>query len=288
MGTPHLGEDAKAVAALADGSDAFADILKKAERPAIIIGTGLLARSDAPALLAHLADLAQQAGVVAEGWNGFNILHTAASRVGALDLGFVPGEGGKATAEILDAAASGEIEVVYNLGCDELDMTKLDKAFVIYQGHHGDAGANGADVVLPGAAYTEQNGIYVNLEGRVQMAQRAYFPFGEAREDWAIVRALSGKLGAALPYDDLFSLRQAMIADAPVLGRLDHVEAGTGVDFAKLGAEGPVLDAPLRSSVSNYYFTNSIARASPTMSECSKAAVTNSATVSDGSVKRLA
>ena len=124
-------------------------------------------------------------------------------------------------------------------------MTKLEKAFVVYQGHHGDAGAHVADVIFPAAAYTEQNGIYVNMEGRVQMAMRAYFPFGEAREDWAIIRALSGKMGKALPYDDLFALRQVMIADAPVLGRIDHVAAGAALDLSKLGTKGAAKQRPI-------------------------------------------
>jgi NADH-quinone oxidoreductase subunit G len=265
----HLGAGPEALDALASGGDGFLDVLKKAERPAIIVGTGVLSRGDAAAVLAQISGLAKAVGAVTDSWNGFNVLHTAASRVGALDLGFVPDEGGKDTAGILDAAAQGDIEVVYNLGCDELDMAKLEKAFVIYQGHHGDAGAHAADVIFPSAAYTEQNGIYVNMEGRAQMAMRAYFPFGEAREDWAIIRALSGKMGKALPYDDLFSLRQAMIEDAPVLGRLDHVETGTSLDLDALGAAGTVNSDPFRSSVSNYYLTNPIARASDTMAECS-------------------
>ncbi|WP_306253573.1 NADH-quinone oxidoreductase subunit NuoG [Parvularcula sp. IMCC14364] len=269
----HLGAGPDSLATLVSGESGFLEILKKAERPAIIIGSAVLTRADTGALLAELGQLAGTVGAIAEGWNGYNILHTAAARVGALDLGFLPGVGGLAMGGILDGAASGDIEVVYNLGCDELDATKLEKAFVIYQGHHGDAGARTADVIFPGAAYTEQHGIYVNTEGRVQMAQRAYFPFGEAREDWAILRAFSEKLGKTLPYDDLFALRQAMIEDAPVLGAIDQAPSPAALDVNALGQKGDTGSEPFRSPVSNYYLTNPIARASKTMAECSAALV---------------
>ena len=151
--------------------------------------------------------IAESCGVVKDGWNGFNVLHTAAARVGGLDLGLVPGSGGRDVAGILDGAAKGEIEVVYLLGADEIDTAKLGQAFVIYQGHHGDRGAHRADVILPGAAYTEKDGFYVNTEGRVQEAFRAVFPPGEAREDWTILRALSESLGKTLAFDNLSQLR---------------------------------------------------------------------------------
>ena len=269
----HLGAGPDSLSALAKGDSSFLEVLKKAERPAIIIGTSVLNRTDSGAVLAEIGQLAQSIGAVTEGWNGFNVLHTAAARVGALDLGFLPGEGGLAVNGILDAAVSGDIEVVYNLGCDELDTSKLKNAFVIYQGHHGDAGARTADIIFPGAAYTEQHGIYVNTEGRVQMASRAYFPFGEAREDWAILRAFSERLGKKLPYDDLFALRQAMIEDAPVLGALDQSPAGEVFDVAGLGQRGELTSEPFLSAVANYYLTNPVARASKTMAECSSSLV---------------
>src|SRR6185295_15286224 len=165
------------------------------------------------------------------GWNGLNVLHTAAGRVGALDLGFLPQKGGKDMAGILEGASKGEIDFVYLLGADEFDTGKLGKAFVVYQGTHGDAGAHRADVVLPGAAYTEQNGTYVNTEGRVQQAKRSTFPPGEAREDWAILRALSDVLGKKLPYDDMATLRQAMAKDAP-FEILERAAVNPGADAA--------------------------------------------------------
>ncbi len=266
----YLGAGPETFERLAGGEGAFFDILKNAKNPAIIIGMGALAREDGAAMLAMAGKLAGAVDAVRGDWNGFNILHTAAARVGALDLGFLPDEGGKDFAGILDACANREIDVVYNLGADEFDPRKLDGAFVIYQGHHGDAGARHADVVLPGAAYTEQNAIYVNTEGRAQMAHRAAFPPGEAREDWAILRALSDRIGKTLPYDDLFALRQAMIEAAPSLGRIDQIGgAEERFDVAAIGAAGNVGAAPFVSPVTDYYLTNPVARASKTMAECS-------------------
>ena len=266
----YLGAGPDTLEHMAGGQGAFFDVLKNAKNPAIILGMGAVARDDGAAVLAMAAKLAQAVDAVRGDWNGFNVLHTAAARVGALDLGFVPGEGGKDFAGILDGAVSGEIEVVYNLGADECDVSKLKNAFVIYQGHHGDAGARHADVVLPGAAYTEQNAIYVNTEGRAQMAHRASFPPGEAREDWAILRALSDRVGNTLAYDDLFALRQAMIEETPSLGRIDQIGGEEDrFDVSRVGAAGSVGAAAFASPITDYYLTNPVARASKTMAECS-------------------
>ena len=266
----HLGAGPDTLARLAAGEGAFFEPLKAAKRPAIIVGMGALARADGAAVLAAAAKLAGAAGAVTQEWNGFNVLHTAAGRVGALDLGFLPGEGGRDVAGILDACQSREIEVLYNLGADEIDPKKFNGAFVIYQGHHGDAGARHADVVFPAATYTEQNAVFVNTEGRAQMAYRASFPPGEAREDWAILRALSERVGHTLPYDDLFALRQAMIEDAPSLGRIDRIGGEEQpFDLSAVGAAGALGDAPFVSAVADYYLTNAVARASQTMAECS-------------------
>jgi NADH-quinone oxidoreductase subunit G len=209
------------------------------------------------------------------------VLHTAASRVAALDLAFTPAEGGRDLAAIVDGAQKGEIELIYLLGADEFDVGHLGRAFIVYQGSHGDAGAHYADVVLPGAAYTEKEGLYVNFEGRVQRAERAAFPPGEAKEDWAIVRALSDALGKRLPYDNLNQLRKALIDDAPHFAGIGSAPAHPGADPAiwqGLGAEGR-LDAslPLGHAISDYYLTNPIARASETMALCSKEFVAGAA-----------
>ena len=198
----QLGADIAVLEAIADGSHAFAKVLKDAKRPMIILGAGALTRADGAAILKLAAQIAARhrhdrpGRQPAEGgWNGFNILHTAAIRVAALDLGFLPGSGGRDVAGIVDGAQKGEIDFIYLLGADEFDVAHLGRAFVVYQGSHGDAGAHHADVILPGAAYTEKDGIYVNFEGRVQRAERAAFPPGEAKEDWAILRALVRRAG---------------------------------------------------------------------------------------------
>lgn len=244
---------------------AFADVLKNAERPMIVVGQGALARADGAAVLAEALALANSVGAVSGEWNGFNVLHTAAARVAGLDLGFVPGEGGRDVAGILDGAAKGEVSFVYLLGADEIDMGKLGSAFVVYQGTHGDAGAHRADVILPGAAYTEKPATWVNTEGRVQLGRRAVFPPGEAREDWTILRALSGALGKPLPYDNLAALRAAMEADAPHFAEVDLiVPAGALPDLPK----GELDAAPFESPVKDFYMTNPVARASAVMAEC--------------------
>jgi len=260
-----LGDGPRILADIAAGTHAFAKMLAGAQAPMIILGMGALARSDGSAVLAAARQAAEAHGVVKEGWNGFNVLHLAAARVGGLDLGFVPAQGGRDVAAILAGCSSGEIDAVYLLGADEIDTGKLGKAFVIYQGHHGDAGAQRADVILPGAAYTEKNGLYVNTEGRVQLGRRAVQPPGDAREDWAILRALSDQLGKRLPFDTQDQLRSQLVKRNPQFARLDHQEAGAWGSF---GRSGPLLGDAFASPVSEFYMTCPISRASPTMAAC--------------------
>ncbi len=271
---PHLSRDLarrrarRRSPALAAGRGDWAEALKAAKHPMLILGQGALRRPDGAAVLALARKLAEWAGLVREDWNGFNVLHTAAARVGGLDLGFVPGAGGRDLAGILAGCGSGEIGAVYLLGADEIDMRRLGRAFVIYQGHHGDAGARRADVVLPGAAYTEKDATYVNTEGRVQHARRAVFPPGDAREDWKILRALSEALGRTLPYDSLPALRRRMGALNPVFDGADLVLRAAWGPFGK---EGPVEAAPFAYPIADFYRTDPISRASPTMAQCAEA-----------------
>ncbi len=266
----YLGAGPETLQSLANGEGAFFDALKSAKNPVVIVGMGAIARKDGAAVLNAAAKLADSVGAIRGDWNGFNVLHDAAGRVGALDLGFLPGKSGNDFDAILEACTNREIEVVYNLGADEFDPARLNGAFVVYQGSHGDAGARHADVIFPAAAYTEQNAIFVNTEGRAQIASRACFPPGEAREDWAIIRALSDKVGTTLPYDDMFALRQAMFEDAPSLARIDQIGGAEDRFDATAVGEAGVLDAaPFVSGVADYYLTNPIARASKTMAECS-------------------
>jgi len=263
-----LGSSLDALGRIADGGHTFAKTLARAERPMLILGMGALTRPDGEAILAMAKKIADDTGMIADGWNGFNVLNTAASRVGGLDIGFVPGDGVKDVAAIQDAAQSGAIDVVYLLGADEVDMDGFGDAFVIYQGHHGDAGAHRADVILPGATYTEKSGTYVNLEGRVQLAGRATFPPGEAREDWAIIRALSGEVGQALAYDTLEALRTALRAAHPGMLAIDTVEASDWSAFS--ASAGDFDSAALTGSIDSFYMTNAIARASETMAQCTE------------------
>ena len=263
----HLGEGADALSAFED-SDFHKNVFSKAEHPLIVLGAGATAREDGAALLGAAMALAESHGAIKDGWTGFSVLQTAASRVGGLEIGFVPGEGGRDTSAILDGADSGEIEAVYLLGADEIDMNRLGGTFVIYQGHHGDAGANRADVILPAAAYTEQSGLFVNTEGRPQMAYRAAFPPGDAKEDWAIVRALSERLGDPLPFDSIGQLHAQIFEAHSHLARIDAIEAASW----QAEPAGSLGDAPLRSPVEDFYLTNPIARASETMAACSRLA----------------
>ena len=252
----YLGAGADTLAEVAGGRGAFAESFRQAERPLIIVGA---------AVAAQAAKAAADLGAIKDGWNGFSVLHTAASRVGGLDIAFVPGAGGLSAAEM---AKAGTLDVLFNLGADELEIAP--GAFVVYIGTHGDRGAHRADVILPGAAYTEKSGLYVNTEGRVQMAARAAFPPGDAREDWAIVRALSDVLGQRLPYDSLSALRAAIFKAHPHLARVDAIEPGNAADIGKITA--PAGKASFVSPVTDFYLTNPIARASAIMAECSKLA----------------
>jgi len=258
----YLGAGAETLASVAKSK--FAEAFRAAEHPLILFGAGALARKDGATIASLLAAAAVEFGAIKDGWNGFSVLHSAASRVGALDLGLVPGKGG------LDAAhmAAGGVDVLFLLGADEIDIAP--GSFVIYIGTHGDCGAHRADVILPGAAYPEKSAIYVNTEGRVQMASRAAFPPGDAREDWAILRALSDVLGHKLPYDSLDTLRQAVYAAHPHMMRIDQITPADAADIGKLAKLGGTPDkAPLRSVVTDFYLTNPIARASAIMAECS-------------------
>jgi NADH-quinone oxidoreductase subunit G len=265
----HLGTGPAALSDLAAGKGDFASVLKAAKRPVVIVGQAALARPDGQAILREAAKLVT-GGDRDEGWNGLAVLHTAAGRVGGLDVGFVPGKGGLDTASMIAAAGAGKLDMLFLLGADEIDTSALDKAFVVYIGSHGDAGAMRADVVLPGAAYTEKYGTLVNTEGRVQRLKRAAFPPGDAREDWAILRALSDHLGQRLPFDSLAELRALMFAEHPVLVQVDVVEM-QGPEALKplLATKGSVDAAPFGRAVADFYFTNAIARASAVMAECS-------------------
>ncbi|TMV07994.1 NADH-quinone oxidoreductase subunit G [Ruegeria sediminis] len=241
----HAGDDRAALQKIVDmgGSDEI-----RAKRSLVIVGQGALQEADGAAVLAAAQSIA------ANTESGLIILHTAASRVGAMDVDATNERGMEAVSDA---------DVIYNLGADEVEIG--EGAFVIYQGSHGDRGAHRADVILPGAAYTEENGLFVNTEGRPQLAMRAGFAPGEAKENWAILRALSAELGAALPYDSLAQLRKKLVEAVPHLARIDEVVEN---ELQALDA-GALGQASFRYAVKDFYLTNPIARASQLMAELS-------------------
>jgi NADH-quinone oxidoreductase subunit G len=262
----ELGAGPQSLAEVADGTHEFGKRLEQAERPMLILGQGALARADGAAVLATARAIAERYGMVKDEWNGFNVLHTATARVGGLDLGLVPGKGGHDVAGILAAASRGEIEVVFLLGADEIDAAWLGDAFVIYQGHNGDRGAARADVILPGAAYTEKDATYVNTEGRPQRGRLAVFPPGEAKEDWKILRALSEALGRTVPLNTLGEVRARMVEIAPQLAEPDVIQPAPWQTF---GRKGKLEQAPFAIPIEDFYRTDPISRSSAVMAECS-------------------
>eukprot|EP00462_Mataza_sp_D1_P000594 CAMPEP_0175092450 /NCGR_PEP_ID=MMETSP0086_2-20121207/2470_1 /TAXON_ID=136419 /ORGANISM="Unknown Unknown, Strain D1" /LENGTH=637 /DNA_ID=CAMNT_0016365315 /DNA_START=237 /DNA_END=2152 /DNA_ORIENTATION=- len=252
----ELGADLNALNKLADGSHPFAKVLASAERPMIIVGMSALAPDVHASTQAAIgALLIKFPNLQTEDWNGINYLHTASGRVAAQDLGFTPG-----------LATPAAPKVVYLLGADNSKLNIPEDAFVIYQGSHGDVGASRADVILPGAAYTEKEGTYVNMEGRAQRTRPATDTPGQAKQDWAIIRALSEVTGVTLPYDDLAGV-QARLADvAPHMGKLGSVEGSTFHVSPTAGASKGTL-APYYT---NHWFSNPISRSSVTMAKCTE------------------
>jgi NADH-quinone oxidoreductase subunit G len=246
----HLGTGPSALSG--DTGDAIVSTMTEAGNPVIVLGQGALTRDDGAAVLGNVMALAGKTGAK------LLILHTAASRVGGMEIGFAH-EGGLSGA--LDGA-----DVIFNLGADEIDLP--DGAFVVYQGHHGDRGAHRADVILPGATYAEQSGIYVNTEGRVQMGTQAGFPPGDAREDWAILRALSAVLGHTLPWNSLGDLRANLFEAHPHLARIDQIEPA---EWQPLDA-GDMDGADFGLTVRDHYLVNAVCRASEVMAELSRMA----------------
>ncbi len=264
-----LGNSLKLVDDVADGRNGVLAALREAKHPLIIVGQAALNHEAGEAVLSKAAQIAAAAmeSKDASAWNPLNVLHTSAAQVGGLDIGFVPGEGGHDVHGMLD---SGDIQVLFLLGADEFDVSKTGGAFVVYIGSHGDRGARLADIVLPGAAYTEKNGTYVNTEGRVQLGERAVFPPGDAREDWTIFRALSEHLGAKIPFDSLRELRQAMYKAYPHLAAIDQVKpAALPLEPAAKERRPALPDAPLAPLFEDFHQTNPIARSSSVMAELS-------------------
>ncbi|ORX54998.1 G subunit of NADH dehydrogenase [Hesseltinella vesiculosa] len=264
----HIGASANALDALVNGSHPFAKRLSEAKKPLIIVGSGVVENSaDGDYVLSKVAELSNKLSstLFQPEWNGFNVLQRAASRTAAYEVGFVPTD--------KDVSAT-DAKFVYLLNADEITAKDVPKdAFVVYQGHHGDVGAQYADVILPGAAFTEKNATYVNTEGRTQLTRAGVNPPGAAREDWKIIRALSEVTGHTLPYDDLQSIRSRLNDISPALTRYDVVEPGTNASLgvqtlhkSNVSSTGDVLS----NVISNFYRTDPISRASKTMAKCTK------------------
>ena len=267
-----LGDQARTLKEIYDGTHPFVKNLKAAKYPMLILGQAGLNRRDSIHIIQLCQGIAEKYGFITNEWNGYNILHTAAARVGGLDIGFVPKTEGFNITNILSACRDGDIKVVYLLGADEIPMNQLADTFVIYQGHHGDAGAHRADVVLPGAAYTEKNATYVNTEGRPQRAVLAVNPPGQAKEDWKIIRALSDVLGNPLPFDTIEQLRERLGKISSTFSHIDETIPAPWQHFE--GKTSETLSAmPFKSSIDNFYMTDPISRHSETMANCSSQAM---------------
>jgi len=274
----HLGTGSQTLKGIKPGTGVF-EALKDVERPMIVLGQSAFAREDGAEILHLASKLAADVGSFKpkteedEGWNGFNVLHNAAGRVGGLDAGFLPADDGLDIDGILNGAQEGNVETIISLGADEIVGDAFGNAFVIYVGSHGDEGAHRADVILPSTAYTEKSATYVNTEGRVQRTQRAVGPKGDAKEDWKIFRALSERIGKPLPYDSIEELRVKLGEDNPAFKGLDYVStvSDRSVEFP-FGLAGDVADAPFGQSIGAFHLTNPIARASKTMAECAELA----------------
>lgn len=270
----HLGESAKILQEIASGTHPFSQVLAKAKHPVVVAGSSCLQREDGAAIMAAVSTIAQNARVssgVDETWKVLNVLHRVASQVAALDLGYKPG---------VEAIRKNPPKVLFLLGADSGCITRQDlpkDSLIIYQGHHGDVGAPMADIILPGAAYTEKCGTYVNTEGRAQQTKVAVTPPGMAREDWKIIRAISELAGVTLPYDTLDEVRDRLAEVSPNLVRYDDVEEANYFKQANelsKAVNQAVLTEPLvppQLTVKDFYMTDPISRASQTMAKCVKA-----------------
>ncbi|XP_012691138.1 NADH-ubiquinone oxidoreductase 75 kDa subunit, mitochondrial [Clupea harengus] len=283
----HLGESTQVLKDIAAGTHPYCKVLAQAKRPVVVVGSGTLQRADGAAIMNAVSTIAQNARAssgVEEGWKVLNVLHRVASQVAALDLGYQPG---------VEAIRKAKPKVLFLLGADSGCITRQDlpkDSFIIYQGHHGDVGAPMADVILPGAAYTEKNSTYVNTEGRAQQTRVAVTAPGMAREDWRIIRAVSELAGITLPYETLEEVRGRLEEVSPNLVRYDDVEQANyfkqanelsqSVDQTLLAE--PLV--PLQITVKDFYMTDSISRASQTMAKCVKAVTEGADAVDEPSI----
>jgi NADH-quinone oxidoreductase subunit G len=267
-----LGDNPKDIENFLKSKEGFAKKFLKAEKPMLIVGMGAFQREDGFAVHHTLYNFAQKAKLIKKDWNGFNVLHQAAGRVGGLELGFVPQR--KTDADfsgMITAANKGKLKLLYLNGVDSFVIRSVfgDDVFIIYQGHHGDVGARAADIVLPGAAYTEKDAIYINTEGRPQQAYKSISPLGDAKEDWKIIRAIAEKCDVDLGYNTLSELRAQMEKSYKGFKNIGLRQDIEWKEFANDGKNVNIGDAPFINIITDYYLTDPIARASETMNKCS-------------------
>ncbi len=271
----HISKTPDGLAVLLNDEHPFSQILTNAKNPILVLGESIFNRQDSLIILRVVQKILEQYSFIQENWNGYNVLHTAASRVGGLDLGFIPSFQGYHTKQILEACQTGEIQLVYRLGEDNIPREKFGAAFIIYQGHHGDLGAMGADVILPGCAYTEKTATYVNIEGRVQRSFQAVAPPGQAKEDWKIITALSHALAEKLaslqklplPYLSLEDVQKGLEDYHPSFQKLFQIIKNSWAPLPQTPL-GTLTSEILATTIKNFYMTNTICRHSPTMAAC--------------------
>lgn len=272
----ELGDSLSVLEEILSGKSDIIKELKNAEYPMIIVGDSALTRSDGFAILSLVHEVARKYNIVRDDWNGINTLHNHASMVGALDVGFIYGKDGDGTAKILEMTKSGKVKMLYLLGADDFDISEIgEDCFVVYQGHHGDAGATRADVILPEAAYTEQDGIFVNLEGLPQYARAAVAPVGQAKESWSIIARLAENIDIDLGARSLGDVRRLMAKENMVFANIDTIIPTNLVHFK---SSVKLTKEPLTKVKFNYYMSDPISRASVTMARCAKALAANVST----------
>ena len=261
----HLGQSLNILEDILSENNKFSEKLKKAKKPMIIVGESALTRNDGSAVLHLCSKIAEKFNLVTENWNGFNILNSNISIVGALDIGFFNEKFNENITSEVKKISSNDDSVVFLLGNDEIDLSILNKSFVIYIGHHGDRGAHRADVILPAPAYTEKNSLYVNLEGRVLQSYLCHHPLGDAKDDWKIIKAIGTSLSIDMPFNNINELRNEISKINPIFNELNLLHKNK---FSLVGKYGQLSEEPLKDLINNFYMTDPISRSSRTMAEC--------------------
>ena len=261
----YLGDDPSIIYDLIDNKSPFCEKLSKMNKPIMIIGQGALKGDEGEDYLNLCIELANNYNFLKNDWNGFNVLHTAASRPGAMEIGFLPKERGKDLDQIIDGYKNGDISTLFLLGADEIEISEKTDCFVIYQGHHGDKGANIADLILPSPSFNEQNGLFINTEGRIQESIRATFPIGEAKEDWEIISLISKKMGLENIDNSFEDLRSSLFQSFPHLADIDMCLSGEKLP-EKIERKD-IKKHVFKNSLNNFWLSNSITRSSRLMCE---------------------